>query len=78
VELAHALSELQTRLQANVNSVISPATDKNTSDHFAPAELLGRSFSLNSLYQQASFELRFGRVGGMFSVLNTFAPHFTD
>lgn len=67
VELAQALSESQTRLETNLTSIVHPAANKNTSDHFAPAELVGRSFSLNALYQQASFELRFGRVGGGYS-----------
>lgn len=66
-ELAGAFSELRACLRSSLEEY----TDTNntfargTGSGYIPlTELLKRSASLDTLYQQASFELRIGRVGG--------------
>ncbi|KAF9451224.1 hypothetical protein P691DRAFT_724576 [Macrolepiota fuliginosa MF-IS2] len=64
VELAKALSELHNCLHSSLEEHgpdnVSGATPNLS--YIAPTELLKRSISLDTLYQQASFELRVGRV----------------
>lgn len=66
-ELAKELSEFQTCLRSSleVHSPDNVPSGTKIPGYIAPAESLKRSVSLDALYQQASFELRIGRVSGM-------------
>lgn len=69
IELARAFSELHICLGSSLEkhtNTVNPFTRGTVrgSGYIAPTELLKRSVSLDTLYQQASFELRIGRVGG--------------
>lgn len=68
IELAKAFSELRACLQSSLEEHTADNSSEKIQNqgYIASAELLKRSVSLDTLYQQASFELRVGRVSGMF------------
>lgn len=63
-ELAGAFSELRACLRSSLEEYTDTNNTFARGTGSGLTELLKRSVSLDTLYQQASFELRIGRVGG--------------
>jgi hypothetical protein len=73
VELVNALSELRKCLHSSLEEYPADKSAEavQSSSYTAPADLLSRSVSLDKLYQQAYFELRVGRISGMYDIPST-------